>query len=55
MFSMAGSGWGVAVVVSTFDGKSFVRFYYVLADRQMGRETDYDYKVQLLRPKAPDC
>ena len=35
------------VVVSTFEGEKYVRFYYTLTNRSSGEKTDYDYKVAL--------
>lgn len=37
----------ISIVVSTFEGENFVRFYYTVTDRSSGEKTDYDYKVQL--------
>jgi hypothetical protein len=37
----------IGVVVSTFEGEKYVRFYYTVTNRSSGEKTDYDYKVQL--------
>lgn len=37
----------IGIMVSTFEGESFVRFYYTVTDRNTGEKTDYDYKVSL--------
>lgn len=37
----------IGIVASTFEGESFVRFYYTATDRNTGEKTEYDYKVRL--------
>lgn len=37
----------IGIVVSTFEGEKYVRFYYTVTDRSSGQKTDYDYKVNL--------
>jgi len=37
----------IGVVVSTFEGEKYVRFYYTVTKRSSGEKTDYDYKVAL--------
>jgi len=37
----------IGIVVSTFEGEKYVRFYYTVTDRSSGEKTDYDYKVAL--------
>jgi len=37
----------IGIVVSTFEGEKYVRFYYTVTNRSSGEKTDYDYKVTL--------
>jgi len=37
----------IGIVISTFEGEKYVRFYYTVTDRNSGEKTDYDYKVSL--------
>jgi len=37
----------IGIVVSTFEGEKYVRFYYTVTNRSSGEKTDYDYKVAL--------
>jgi hypothetical protein len=37
----------IGIVVSTFEGERYVRFYYTATKRSSGEKTDYDYKVSL--------
>jgi hypothetical protein len=37
----------IGIVVSTFEGEKYVRFYYTVTDRSSGEKADYDYKVAL--------
>jgi len=37
----------IGIVVSTFEGEKYVRFYYTVTNRSSGVKTDYDYKVSL--------
>jgi len=37
----------IGIVVSTFEGEKYVRFYYTVTKRSSGEKTEYDYKVQL--------
>lgn len=39
----------IGITVSTFEGESFVRFHYIVTDRNTGDKTDYDYKASLTR------
>lgn len=37
----------ISIVVSTFEGDSFVRFYYTVTKRSTGEKIECDYKVRL--------
>jgi len=37
----------IGIVVSTFEGENYVRFYYTVTNRSSGEKTEYDYKIQL--------
>ena len=37
----------IGIVVSTFEGERYVRFYYTFTNRSAGEKTNYDYKVAL--------
>jgi len=37
----------IGIVVSTFEGEKYVRFYYTVTSQSSGEKTGYDYKVTL--------
>jgi len=37
----------IDIVISTFEGEKYARFYYTVTNRSSGEKTDYDYKVAL--------